>query len=44
MYMGEITVYITCAMALAVFDISKPVDVNGTPIEPAVEYLNGTVR
>lgn len=32
------------AKVLSVFDICKPVDEQGHPIEPVVDYIDGTIR
>ncbi|KAK7692050.1 hypothetical protein QCA50_005455 [Cerrena zonata] len=40
--LADTTVFFTCAMALATFDISKAVE-NGVVIEPSGEYTAGTV-
>ncbi|KAF7789305.1 hypothetical protein EIP86_000249 [Pleurotus ostreatoroseus] len=39
----DASVWILCAMTLAVFNISKSVE-NGRVIEPVVEYTTGTIR
>jgi len=41
--LAEASVFIACAMALAVFDISKGVDESGREIEPEAEYLDGVI-
>lgn len=41
--LADTTVFFTCAMVLATFDISKAVE-NGVVIEPSGEYTAGTVR
>ena len=43
MYFADASVWITCAMTLAAFDISKVVE-NGKVIEPVVEYTSGVIR
>ncbi|TFY76167.1 hypothetical protein EWM64_g7846 [Hericium alpestre] len=40
--LADASIFISCAMALAVFDISKKV-VNGKVIEPVIEYTSGTI-
>jgi hypothetical protein len=42
--LAEASVFISCVMSLAVFDISKGVDESGREIEPNVEYTEGTIR
>lgn len=43
MYLAENTLFLTCAMTLATFDIRPPV-VDGKEAVPPIEYLTGTVR
>ena len=43
MHFADSSVYIWCAMILAVYDISKAVE-NGKPIEPIDAYTTGAVR
>ena len=43
LYFADASVWITCAMTLAAFDISKAVE-NGKIIEPTVEYTSGVIR
>jgi hypothetical protein len=38
------SVFISCAMSLAVFDIEKYVDESGNVVEPETRYTGGTVR
>ena len=40
--LAETTLFLTCAMILATFDIRRPI-VNGKEVVPPVEYLTGTV-
>ncbi|TFY80876.1 hypothetical protein EWM64_g3141 [Hericium alpestre] len=40
--LADISLWISCAMSLAVFDISKKV-LNGRVIEPVVDYQSGTI-
>ncbi|THH18030.1 hypothetical protein EW146_g2895 [Bondarzewia mesenterica] len=42
MHLADASVYISCAMALAVLDITKAVE-NGVVVEPVNEYTNGTI-
>ena len=42
-HLAEISIFISCAMALAVFDISKAVE-NGVVDEPVHENTTGTIR
>lgn len=41
---ADSTLFITIAMAVAVFNISKAKDDRGTDIEPRREYVPGTIR
>lgn len=43
MLLADDSIFIACAMALAVFDITKVLE-NGKPVEPRVEYTGGTIR
>ena len=43
LHLADASVFISCAMALAVFDITKMVE-NGQVIVPEVEYTSGTIR
>ena len=43
MNLADVSVFISCAMSLAVFDIRKPIE-NGRVIEPVFGALSGTVR
>ena len=43
MHMADSSIFISCAMSLAVFDISKCVE-NGKVIEPVHENTTGTIR
>ncbi len=43
LHFADASVWITCAMALAAFNISKVVE-NGTVVEPVVDYTGGTIR
>ncbi|EIM85529.1 cytochrome P450 [Stereum hirsutum FP-91666 SS1] len=40
--LADASVFISCAMTLAVFDITKAVE-NGDVVEPEVEYTSGTI-
>lgn len=42
--LAQASLYITAAMSLAVFDISKKVDGNGNVIEPVVRYTDTMIR
>ncbi|GJE86537.1 cytochrome P450 [Phanerochaete sordida] len=42
LHLADSSVYISCAMVLATFDISKSVE-NGEVVEPVVEYTSGTI-
>ncbi|KAF8879055.1 cytochrome P450 [Infundibulicybe gibba] len=41
--LAETSMYIMVCMTLAVFDISKPLDADGRPMEPVVAQLSGSV-
>ncbi|KDQ62047.1 hypothetical protein JAAARDRAFT_148681 [Jaapia argillacea MUCL 33604] len=41
--LANASVFITCAMTLAVFNITKPVDRSGCVIEPSLEFSSGTI-
>ena len=41
--MAQSSVFIACAMMLAVFDITKAAE-NGKVVEPKVEFTGGTIR
>lgn len=43
MYLADASLFISCAMSLAVFDISKVVR-DGKVIEPVIDYTSGTIR
>jgi hypothetical protein len=43
MHLGDLSVFMSCAMSLAVFDISKYVE-NGVVIEPVYEGMAGAIR
>ena len=43
MHLAESSVFLTCAMTLAAFNIRKIV-VDGKEVTQPVEYLNGTIR
>ncbi|KZT27006.1 cytochrome P450 [Neolentinus lepideus HHB14362 ss-1] len=43
MKLADASVFISCAMSLAVFDIAKAVDASGTVLEPVVDYTTGTI-
>nr|BAL05080.1 cytochrome P450 [Phanerodontia chrysosporium] len=42
LHLADVSVFLSCAMVLATFDISKAVE-NGKVIEPEVEYTSGTI-
>ncbi|KAF2731693.1 cytochrome P450 [Polyplosphaeria fusca] len=42
-FVADNAVFITIAQTLAVFNIEKPVDENGTTVEPRVEFESGTL-
>lgn len=44
MNLADASVFIACAMTLAVFNISKARDENGVVVEPVIEYSSGTIR
>ncbi|KDQ54081.1 hypothetical protein JAAARDRAFT_196846 [Jaapia argillacea MUCL 33604] len=41
--LADASVFLSCAMTLAVYDISKAIDVNGSPICPIVDFTDATV-
>jgi len=41
--LADASVFISCAMSLAVFDISKAVE-NGVEVTPVVDNMPGTIR
>ncbi|KZT28797.1 cytochrome P450 [Neolentinus lepideus HHB14362 ss-1] len=41
--LAEASVWLSCAASLAVFNISKPVDVAGRQIEPVVDFSSATI-
>lgn len=43
LHLADASVFLTCAMTLTAFDISKVVE-NGATIEPSGEYYSGTIR
>lgn len=43
MHLADASMFIACAMALAVFNIRKVVK-DGHVVEPKVEYTTGTIR
>lgn len=44
-YFGDASVYIACAMSLAVFNVSKAIDsITGEVITPVYRPLSGTIR
>ncbi|KIP11879.1 hypothetical protein PHLGIDRAFT_124541 [Phlebiopsis gigantea 11061_1 CR5-6] len=42
LHLADASVFISCAMTLATFDVSKIIE-NGKPVEPKVEYTTGTI-
>ena len=44
LYIAQTSLWITCAMSLAVFDIEKYVDGSGNVVEPEIRYTGGTIR
>ncbi|PCH44802.1 cytochrome P450 [Wolfiporia cocos MD-104 SS10] len=42
MHLAEATIFLVCAMSLAVFDIAKPVE-DGSIVDPDIEYTSGTL-
>ncbi|KAH9938482.1 cytochrome P450 [Fomitopsis serialis] len=40
--LAETSLFLICALSLAVFDITKPI-VDGTVVEPSLEYTTGTI-
>ena len=43
MHLADVSVFMSCVMALAVFEIIKAVE-DGKVIEPEVKYTSGTIR
>ncbi|TFK56140.1 cytochrome P450 [Heliocybe sulcata] len=43
MKLADASIFISCAMSLAVFDIAKAVDACGAVLEPTVDYTSGTI-
>ena len=41
---AQTSIWIACAMSLAVFDIEKYVDESGNVVEPEIRYTNGGIR
>ena len=41
---AQTSVWVICAMSLAVFDIEKYVDGSGRVVEPEIRYSTGAVR
>ncbi|KDQ54080.1 hypothetical protein JAAARDRAFT_410464 [Jaapia argillacea MUCL 33604] len=41
--LADASVFLSCAMTLAVFNVSKALDAHGNPIDPIVEYTDSTV-
>ena len=41
---AQMSVWLTCAMSLAVFDIEKYVDGFGNVVEPEIHYSDGIIR
>jgi len=42
--LAQTSVWLTCAMSLAVFDIEKYVDALGNVVEPEIHYSDGILR
>jgi len=42
--LAQTSVWLTCAMSLAVFDIEKYVDAFGNVVEPVIHYSDGIIR
>jgi hypothetical protein len=43
MHLADISLFLACAMSLAVFDVT-PVIENGSAVLPEVQYTSGTIR
>ena len=41
---AQTSIWIACAMSLAVFDVEKYVDGSGNVVEPEIRYTNGVIR
>ena len=44
LHIAQSSLWITCAMSLAVFDIEKYVDGSGNVVEPETRYTGGGIR
>jgi hypothetical protein len=44
MNLATTSVFISCAMSLAVFNVGKYVDESGNVVEPETRYSGGTIR
>jgi len=42
--LAQTSVWLTCAMSLAVFNIEKYVDDFGNVVEPEIRFSDGTIR
>jgi len=42
--LAQTSVWLTCAMSLAVFDIERYVDAFGNVVEPDIHYSDGIIR
>jgi len=42
--LAQLSIWVACAMSLAVFDIEKCVDEFGNVVEPKIRYTGGMVR
>lgn len=43
LHLADASVFLSCAMTLATFDISKAIE-DGVTIEPSGKYTTGTIR
>ena len=43
MNLADASIFISCAMSLAVFNVSKPIE-NGRVVEPVYSFTSGTIR
>lgn len=43
MHLADVSVFVSCALSLAVFDIAKCVE-NGVVVEPVHDCTTGTIR
>lgn len=44
MLVADVTIFLEIARILSVYNILKPLNAKGMPIDPVIGYTNGTVR